>query len=217
MQKPSVAECRELQRQLLQLRWAAICSRDDQAFYARTINTGVVTNALASAASGAAATDGGGSRHSLPSRAAASSPMISTLSLLLDAASCGLAMRRRRLMNFGDGMLSLVDDVQVRVEYFPEDVASYRSRRLAISLALLYVWSFAALLFFWIYRDWTGNYSNITVPPYGSGTIHLLLSVSVVLTYVVGITIVPRHTTVGMREGALPSLVRMCMMFGGCQ
>lgn len=95
----------------------------------------------------------------------------------------------------------------MRVDYYPESVENYRSRRLAVALALVYMWLFCLLLAFWVFRDLTGTFSNLTILPYGSGTIHLLLSLSVVLTYAVGIMIVPRHNTVGVREGSLPSLV----------
>jgi len=100
----------------------------------------------------------------------------------------------------------------VSVEYYPEDVNSYRARRLAVALALIYVWAFVALIIFWIVRQVTGRYGSLTVPPYGSGIIHLLLCIAVVLAYVIGIMIVPRHTTVGLREGSLPSLVRRLLL-----
>lgn len=95
-----------------------------------------------------------------------------------------------------------------RVVFFPENIQGYRARRLAIGIALLYVWMFFGLLLFWIIRDATGLFPRLTVPPYGSGIIHLLLSLSVVLTYAAGTLIVPPFKTVGMREGAIPSLVR---------
>ena len=94
-----------------------------------------------------------------------------------------------------------------RVEYYPENVRSYRSRRLAVAVALIYVWLFFALMIFWVWRNDTGSYQRLRVPPYGSGTIHWLLCLLVVLTYVLGVMIVPRIVTVGMREGSLPSLV----------
>ena len=104
------------------------------------------------------------------------------------------------------------DLFSVCVKYYPESVSNYRARRLAVALALIYVWFFFFLLAFWVWRDVTGALSTLTVPPYGSGIIHLLLSLSVVLTYVIGNMIVPRHTTVGIREGSLPSLVRTILM-----
>lgn len=91
----------------------------------------------------------------------------------------------------------------------------YRSRRLAIASSLVYVWLFFGLILFWIWRKVTGRYPNLLVPPYGSGTIHLVLCMYVVLAYVVGITVVPRHRTVGMRAGALPSLVSLVVAQGG--
>lgn len=93
------------------------------------------------------------------------------------------------------------------MEFYPESVSSYRSRRLTIAIALLYVWLLFSVILFWIWRLSTGAYPNLDVPPYGSGTIHLGFCLSVVVAYVVGTTVVPRFNTVGMREGSLPSLV----------
>ena len=93
------------------------------------------------------------------------------------------------------------------VEYFPESVRGYSSRRLAVGIALIFVWLFVGLIAAWIWRSITGRYANLTVPPYGSGTIHLMLCLCVVLVYVVGTVVIPRRAIVGLREGALPSLV----------
>ena len=95
----------------------------------------------------------------------------------------------------------------VSVEYFPESLRTYKGRRLTVAIALIYLWLFVGLLIFWVFRIVTGQYSRLTVPPFGSGIIHLLLCFSVVLAYVLGSTCVPRHATVGMRGGSLPSLV----------
>ena len=95
-----------------------------------------------------------------------------------------------------------------RVEYYPESVRSYVARRRGISLALIYVWLFVALILFWVWRDTTGAYPNLTVPPFGSVVIHFACCLSVVIAYVIGTAVVPRHTTLGLRPGALPSLVR---------
>ena len=209
--KPNFAELRELQRSFLQLRWEAICARGDQAFYSRSINTHVVTHALGhiegAEALGARTTEARTKvRHNLPSHAAAASPLLSSAFLFVDAVTCCLLTRHRKFSDFGDGMISY-NSKQGKVEFYPESVRSYRSRRLMIALALIYVWLFLCLIAFWIYRDATGTYQNLEVPPYGSGSIHLFFCLSVVLAYVLGSTVVPRHTTVGLREGALPSLV----------
>ena len=97
----------------------------------------------------------------------------------------------------------------VRVEYYRENQRGYRARRLAVAAALTYAWLFLMLIIFWIYRNVTGLYERLTVPPYGSGSIHLLLCLGVVVIYALGNTCVPRHMTVGLREGSLPSVVRV--------
>ena len=109
MQKPSFKELRELQREFLLLRWRSICSRGDQAFYARSIDTHVVSNALGGSdgvAHPSATTRGGdlvdpiGARHSLPSVVDAASPYLSSAFLFADAATCGLLARRRQFTDF---------------------------------------------------------------------------------------------------------------------
>ena len=113
-QKPLFSHLRELQRQYLLLRWESICARGDQAFYARTIDTHVVTFALGRGLGSevlgvegpSVSTDGSAVRSNLPSSARSASPMLSTYFLLMDAASCGLLTQRRRFSNFGDGMIS---------------------------------------------------------------------------------------------------------------
>lgn len=97
--------------------------------------------------------------------------------------------------------------VTARVEYYRENMKSYRARRLAVAMSLLYVWLFIALIIFFVVRTATDIFPRLTVPPYGSGAIHLILCLFVVLSYAIGNSCVPRHTTVGMREGSLPSLV----------
>lgn len=103
----------------------------------------------------------------------------------------------------------------VRVQFFPESLRTYRGRRLTVAIALMYVWLFIGLLIFWVFRIVTGQYPRLTVPPFGSGIIHLLLCLGVVLVYVLGTTCVPRHATVGMRGGSLPSLVSRVGVGGG--
>lgn len=210
--KPPFASLREFQRQYLQLRWDAICARGDRAFYSRSIDTHVVTYALGPGAGaeslgveGSAQADG--SRKNPPSNARNVSPILSARFLFFDAATCGLLSRRRKFTDFGDGMLAY-NAREAVVEYYPESASSYRSRRLAIGIALTFLWLFLGLIAFWVWRDVTGSYPRLTVPPYGSGSIHLILCLGVVLTYVIGNAIVPHHATAGLREGALPSLVR---------
>lgn len=108
MTKPSFKALRELQREFLLLRWSAICARGDQAFYARSIDTHVVTHALGAEGipdfglgeRNGTPSDNLGARHSLPSVVEAASPFLPPLFLVLDAASCGLLSRRRRFANF---------------------------------------------------------------------------------------------------------------------
>lgn len=80
--------------------------RSDQVFYARTINSHVVSSVSSSISTedGKTAT-----RSNLPADASPASPAISTISLLLDAASCGYRSRRRAFIDFGEGMLSFLD------------------------------------------------------------------------------------------------------------
>lgn len=92
--------------------------------------------------------------------------------------------------------------------FHPETIQGYRARRLGITFAIAYIVAFVGLLVFWIVRSATGIFPRLEVPPYGSGVLHLLLSLSVVLTYAWGTLAVPSLKTVGMRDGALPSLVR---------
>ena len=112
--KPPFHELRRLQRDFLQLRWEAICARGDGAFFARHIDTSAVTFALGDipdalivpGARPAALTNTTVSRRNLPSYVDASSPLLSSWFLFLDAATCGLTTRRHQLTDFGDGMIS---------------------------------------------------------------------------------------------------------------
>ena len=109
--KPDSAYLDELQRHFLQLRWDAISARNDHAFYPRDIDVGVALNAMGdtSARNGApgelAAIARASGRRNLPSFAKPASPMLSSYTLFMDAATCGLANRRRKISDFGDGMI----------------------------------------------------------------------------------------------------------------
>ena len=96
----------------------------------------------------------------------------------------------------------------VSVEYFPENTQVYRARRLVLIVALSFILLFVGLFIFWVWRNATGSYPRLTVPPIGSGMIHLFLCLCVVLVYLIGTLAAPRPVTVGMRGGSLPSLVR---------
>ena len=218
--KPKQTTLRQLQRDFLQLRWDAIVARGEQASYSPTIDTRVVTNVRTDAAkpgrssdvSRAATTVAVSGRSHLPSHAKPTSPFISSSFMFFDAASCGLLSRRKRFRNFGDGMISF-DDTSFSVEYVRENKKSYNARRLAVAISLVYVWLFLALLAWWTWLNLTTtlNQELAVVPPYGSGSIHLVLSMLVITTYVLGYIFVPRKTTVGMREGSLPSLLPLVL------
>ena len=118
--KPQFSELRELQREYLQLRWNAVCARNDQSHYARSIDTLVVSHAMGwgrwainSLTSGGAQVAAGPSAETrlnfenLPSWVDTSmSPFLPSLFLFFDAATCGLLARRRQFTNFADGMIS---------------------------------------------------------------------------------------------------------------
>lgn len=114
VRKPPYYELRQLQREFLQLRWGAICARNDQSFYSRHVDTRAVTFALGDVpdvlkipgAPTAVASDSSASRHNIPSYVDPSAPLLTSAFLLLDAATCGLMTRSRQLTDFGDGMLA---------------------------------------------------------------------------------------------------------------
>jgi len=115
-------------------------------------------------------------------------------------------------MNFGDGMISY-NTSSLSVEYVRENKKNYRARRLAIAISLIYVWLFFALLAWWAWLNTATSLNSdwAVVPPYGSGSIHLVLCLLVITTYVLGYIFVPRNMTVGLREESLPSLLPLVL------
>lgn len=131
--KPHFSELRELQRQYLQLRWDAICARGDQSFYARSINTHVVSSALGhDVGADASGADSSAARHNLPSYADSAAPLITILNLFVDSATCGFRSRKRRFTDFGDGMLSI--DAAEGALPFIEATGSHGIRHLYLRL-----------------------------------------------------------------------------------
>ena len=104
--KPLFYELRELQREFLLLRWDAICARGDQAHYARSIDTHIVSHATGHKSNAKNPHSERLNFDNLPSFVEASSPFMSSTFLFVDAATCGLLGRRRKFSNFGDGMIS---------------------------------------------------------------------------------------------------------------
>ena len=224
--KPGHAALRRLQREFLQLRWTAIEARGEEGSFSRTINTQIVTNVEKElsnrtgdqTAAATAASPVKSSRNHLPSHARPASPLITSWFMFGDAASCGLLSRRRRFRDFGDGMLSY-NARSLEIVYVRENKKSYRARRLAVAISLIYVWLFVALIAWWgwLNEATTLNSDLAVVPPIGSGSIHLILCLAVITTYVLGYIFVPRNTTVGLRSGSLPSLLPLILQTGNKQ
>lgn len=112
----------ELQERYLELRWESICAREESSNYLRDVDLSVADELEPVAGVGDPSV---GARRNLPSFAATKSPAISSSALLLDAATCGLWYRRRKVVcileevariydayascslqaDFGDGMI----------------------------------------------------------------------------------------------------------------